>query len=178
MKRFLLAALLVCASCTAAPDATTGAADEPPTPPPAAAPDDAAPFYAPDFTADTLDGGQITLSNLRGRWVVLNFWATWCAPCVEEMPALQQIADDYADTLTLLGVNMRETPQEVAAFIEAQAIRYPILINPGDQMLLDYTVTGLPQTFIIDPAGEIVYRSFGAITLDSFATLLDTFIGV
>jgi thiol-disulfide isomerase/thioredoxin len=164
MRLFILLALL-CAACAGQPPTVTLAPTE-------------APFYAPDFTAETLDGGTTRLSDQRGRWVVLNFWATWCAPCVAEMPVLQQVADDYPETVTLLGVNMREERAAVADFIEAHAIRYLILINPGDQMLLDYAVMGLPQTLIIDPAGEVVYRSFGEVTLDSFEALLDSFIGV
>jgi thiol-disulfide isomerase/thioredoxin len=126
------------------------------------------PYIAPDFTLAALDGATYTLSELRGRWVVVNFWATWCLPCIEEMPALQQIADEYRESLVVLGINMREDVLDIAPFIDAYAIRYPILLNPDDATLIAYNVVNLPQTLIVAPDGELVYRSFGPLTAAAF----------
>jgi thiol-disulfide isomerase/thioredoxin len=154
MKRLaLIALLLIAAACS--PD---GRGDP-----------DADPFYAPDFMLTTLDGQTVTLSDLRGRWVIVNFWATWCPPCVAEMPALQRIAVAEADRLIVLGINLREDEPDVRAFIDAHAITYPILLRPGDRVVIDYLVTGLPQTLVIDPAGEVVLRTFGPIDTGTFA---------
>jgi thiol-disulfide isomerase/thioredoxin len=129
------------------------------------------PVFAPDFTLSALDDTTYTLSQLREGWVILNFWATWCAPCVEEMPLLQQIGEDYP--VTLLGVNMREDERTVRAFINHHNIRYPILIQPDDETLIAYHVVGLPQTLIIAPGGELVYRSFGPITIEEISEVME-----
>ena len=134
------------------------------------------PFYAPDFSLLALDGSTYTLGDLQGKWVVVNFWATWCVPCVEEMPDLQTIADIYYGDVVVLGVNMRESEQQISRFITAQNINFPILLAPPDAVLIDYNVIGLPQTFIVTPAGEIVYRSFGPLVLEEFQQIIDDLI--
>jgi len=135
------------------------AACAPVTPPTPA--DDA--FPAPDFTLTALDGETFRLSELRGGWVLLNFWATWCPPCVDEMPALQALDDTYGHRLTVLGINQREDASVVRAFAADHAIRFPLLLNPDDATLLAYQVIGLPQTVLVDPAGNIRFRSFGPV---------------
>ena len=120
-------------------------------------------FYAPEISLDTLDGGPVRLSDFRGKWVALNFWATWCAPCVEEMPALQALADAYPDDLVVLGVNLREDAAAVRAFADTYDIRFPLLLNPADATVLAYSVVGLPQTLLINPQGVVVQRAFGSV---------------
>ncbi len=157
MRRLVILLLVVGAACAPA---------QTPTPTSDAA-------LAPDFTATALTGETYVLSGLRGRWVILNFWATWCVPCAAEMPALQQIADAYADRLVLLGINLREDAATVAPFVAEHGLRFPILISPDDATLLNYQVVGLPQTLLISPNGEIVYRQFGPVELDAFSRELD-----
>lgn len=125
-------------------------------------------YYAPDFTLTALDGTVYQLSALRGQWVILNFWATWCVPCVSEMPALQTLADTYSDQLILLAINQREPQTIVSQFVADHHLRFPVLMNPNDQVLLDYQVISLPQTLVVNPTGELVYRSFGAVDLMTF----------
>jgi len=133
------------------------------------------PFYAWDFTMPTFTGDEITLSNLQGQWIVVNFWATWCGPCRDEMPVLQVIHDEF-EQLTVLGVNQRETNNEIRPFVEEFEITFPILINPSDQTLLDYWVIGLPQTLVINPEGVIVWRQFGPVELDIFKEQIAEFV--
>jgi len=149
-----------------------------PSPPPDLAAPTAteAPFYAPDFTLMTSDGEPVTLSDQRGRWVMLNFWATWCVPCVAEMPILQTLADERADQIALFGINVREDRSQVTDFIAAHNLTFPILLNPPDSVLSDYLVMGLPQTLVIDPNGEILWRQFGPLDLSAFGELLDSLI--
>lgn len=127
-----------------------------------------APFYAPDFTLSALDGDPVTLRDLRGRWAIVNFWATWCVPCVAEMPALNAVGASFADRVTVLGINMRESAEAVRAFAQQHAIDFPLLLDPPDSVVLDYQVIGLPQTLVIDPAGVVVWRRFGPVDLASF----------
>ncbi|NDJ60466.1 MAG: TlpA family protein disulfide reductase [Chloroflexi bacterium] len=129
-------------------------------------------FPAPDFTLERLDGNTLTLSNLRGRWVIVNFWATWCEPCVVEMPALQSIASNYRSDLILLGINMRETVPLIRPFVEAQNLTFPILLDPSDELLAQYAVRGLPKTMVISPDGDVVWQQFGPVELESFEPTL------
>lgn len=160
--------LALTTGCAAAPTAVPSATDAQPT---------GEPFYAPDFQLNTLDNRSITLSEQRGQWVIVNFWATWCAPCVAEMPALSIAQAERAATHQLLGINVRESRETVAAFAQEHGIHFPILINPDDAVLLNYNVIGLPQTVVIDPEGEVVWRQFGPIDVDRFGALLDSLIG-
>src|SRR5688572_14948512 len=84
-----------------------------------------------DFTLNDLDGNAVTLSNLQGKWVFLNFWATWCKPCVKEMPALQEISETYADQIVVLGIDVREDPEVIKPFLERYGITYMILLTPN-----------------------------------------------
>jgi len=116
---------------------------------------------APDFALPTLDGATVRLSDLRGRWVLVNFWATWCAPCRDEMPYLDRLATDHADRLTVLAVNLRESEATVRAFATELDLRLPILMQPDDATLLAYYVRGLPISVLIDPEGIVARRIIG-----------------
>ncbi len=138
-----------------------------PQPPSAAvfAPEES--FAAHNFEGTTIDGQIVNLDNRPSGWVVLNFWATWCVPCLEEMPALQTVSESYSD-LTVLGLNISDTPAAIVAFAEENAITFPLLYNITDQTVFDYNVVALPQTVIIAPNGEIVWRQFGPIKIEVF----------
>ena len=118
------------------------------------------PIPAPEFTLPTLYGEEISLSNYEGEWIILNFWATWCPPCVSEMPYLQTLADRG---LNVLGVNMTEPPEVVKQFTAEHGIDFPILMEPDINTILDYQARQLPRTVIIAPDGNIALRIAGAI---------------
>lgn len=119
---------------------------------------------ARDFELPMMDGGTVRLSDLRGRWVLVNFWATWCAPCREEMPYLEHLASEHADTLTVLTVNMREPPAVIVPFALEIGLDQPILLRPDDATLLAYDVRGLPVSVLIDPDGMVAMRAMGPLT--------------
>lgn len=125
-------------------------------------------ILAPDFQLATLDGQSLHLADLRGRYVLLNFWATWCLPCRDELPYLQQLADDHADQLTVLGINMREAPSDIQPFVEAMGITFPILLQPDDETLLAYNIRGLPLSFVIGPDGALLLRQVGPLQPETF----------
>lgn len=118
---------------------------------------------AHDFALSTLDGDTVRLSNLRGRWVLINFWATWCAPCRDEMPYLDRLAAEHADQLSVLAINMRESEATMRAFVEEFDLHLPILVAPDDATLLGYYVRGLPVSVLIDPDGMVTQRIAGPI---------------
>jgi cytochrome c biogenesis protein CcmG/thiol:disulfide interchange protein DsbE len=112
-------------------------------------------YPAPDFTLTTLDGQTITLTELRGTPVVLNFWATWCDPCRREMPALQATAEQFAGQALILGIDQGEGEQVVAPFVEQYGITFPILLDQDFTVGNLYNIRGMPTTFFIDGGGTI-----------------------
>ncbi len=125
-----------------------------------------------DFALPTLDGGSVRLSELRGHWVLVNFWATWCAPCRDEMPYLDRLGSQHPGNLVVLAVNMREPPSVIAPFVAELGIDLPILLQPDDAMLLAYDVRGLPVSVLIDPAGMVVLRTVGPLAEDVIETAI------
>lgn len=119
-------------------------------------------FRAPEFTLTTLEGQPMTLSELRGQPVLINFWATWCPPCRAEMPHLQVAYEAHRDQgLVLLAVDQMESAQVVAAFREQYAIRsanaltFPILLDSDGSVSVQYRVRAIPTSFFVDRDGII-----------------------
>lgn len=116
---------------------------------------------ARDFSLQSLDGETVSLSDFRGEWVLLNFWATWCPPCVKEMPYLEEIAGTR--DVRVLGVNFNEDEATTREFVSEHGITFPILMDPDDVTLLVYGVRGLPRTFAIAPDGSIAASFVGEL---------------
>lgn len=125
-------------------------------------------MLAPDFRLPQLAGGDLALADFRGEWLLLNFWATWCTPCRDEMPYLDALARDERSGLTVLGINMREDPVEVQAFVDEMAISFPILLYPDDETILTYDIRGLPISVIIAPDGTVARRILGPLAPGEF----------
>jgi len=118
---------------------------------------------APDFQLLNLDQEPVSLNNLRGKPVVLNFWATWCGPCVSEMPYLQEIYEEYSSQgLVLLAVNKAESQSRVEEFQQRHNLSFPILLDSGGEIAQKYHIRGIPTTFFIDGDGIIQERKIGA----------------
>ena len=122
---------------------------------------------APDFTTQTLAGATIRLSQYRGKPVLLNFWATWCAPCRDEMPLLQRASDiDHAPGLVVLGINYQETdPRALKSFLSKVDAHFPAAYDPAGQIAGEYGVTvGLPVSVFIDRSGKVSFIQVGQMT--------------
>ena len=117
---------------------------------------------APDFTLKTLDGQEITLSQLKGKVVLLDFWATWCGPCRESIPHLVQLYKNYRENgLELIGMDLDKGDVEtVQRFVKSMDIPYPIIVA-SDDLVKSYRVTGIPATILIDKEGKIRQRIAG-----------------
>lgn len=117
---------------------------------------------APDFTLETLDGGTLTLSDLKGKKVFLNFWATWCHYCLEEMPAMQQMYDKYSDELVIIGLNTtgaETSVDEVKPFVEQMGITFPIVLDKDLEVTYNkYQAFALPTTFFINTEGVVQFK--------------------
>jgi len=120
------------------------------------------PALAPDFTLKTLDGQEMTLSKLRGKVVLLDFWATWCAPCREAIPHLINLQKTYQEKgFEVIGMNVdRGDVETVRRFVKSMDIPYPITLT-SEEVSRNYGVTGLPTTILIDKEGKIRQKLLG-----------------
>lgn len=115
-------------------------------------------FLAPDFTLDTLDGSQITLSDLRGKVVVVNLWASWCPPCRAEMPAIENVYQANKEQgLEVLAVNstFQDNEANAADFVKEMGLNFPILLDRDGGVSNRYQLRALPTTYFIDRQGII-----------------------
>ncbi len=116
---------------------------------------------APDFTYLDEDGGTVSLADLRGQVVVLNFWATWCAPCRYEMPYLERAHEEYADKdVVILAVNVAESAATVTEFLTEQNLELPVLLDSDRAIAAKYGINSYPTTLLVDRNGNIS-RSHG-----------------
>ncbi len=119
---------------------------------------------APGFKLATFDGHEISLEDLRGKAVVLNFWATWCGPCRTEMPDLQAFYDDHRPQgLELIGVNIQESAEDVTQYRQMLGISFPTVLDSDGSVTREYLVRGVPSTFFIDPQGTIRQVQIGPL---------------
>jgi thiol-disulfide isomerase/thioredoxin len=152
--------------------ANSGAGDEPPTEPPIVlvTPYTVLDQPAPDFRLAMPEGGELALSDWRGGWVVLNFWATWCGPCRAEMPLLQDLHEGRIaaaaplGTVRVLAVNFKENAAAANAFSAENDLRLPVVLDGDGAVAAKYIVINLPVTYFIDPAGVVRYRQIGGFT--------------
>ena len=120
-------------------------------------------FEAPDFTLSTLSGASLRLAELRGKVVLLNFWATWCVPCRKEMPAIEALYQHYKDRgLEVLAISLDKLSTTVVeAFVKEVGVTYRVALDPSWATARTYGVRGLPATFLLDRAGNVVMRELG-----------------
>jgi peroxiredoxin len=124
---------------------------------------------APDFQADRLTGATISLADLRGRIVVINFWATWCPPCRVELPELDAYQAEMGDQIVVLGVATGEPKGTVEPFVRQQGLRFPIVLDEQGSIGAAYGVAGLPTSVILDRSGIVRERVTGPMTRDTLA---------
>jgi peroxiredoxin len=127
-----------------------------------------APVQALDFTAVNLSGKTINLTDYRGAVVVLNFWATWCVPCLEEMPALDRLNKALAGRkFRVLAIDLQETAEKVHEFGKTHRFSFDLLLDTAGEISSHYGVTRIPVTYVLDPRGFIVNRAIGPRAWDS-----------
>jgi peroxiredoxin len=120
-------------------------------------------YPAPDFRFPDLDGKIIRLSDYRGKVVLVNVWATWCAPCVYEMPSMEKLYKEFkGQNFEILAVSIDAVGDEaVAPFMKKYKLTFPVLLDPEGSIKTLYGVTGIPETFIIDGAGMVMGKIIG-----------------
>ena len=120
-------------------------------------------FEAPDFTLSTPSGASLSLAELRGKVVLLNFWATWCVPCRKEMPAIEALYQRYKDRgLEVVAISLdKVAAAPVEAFVKEAGVTYRVALDPTWATARAYGVRGLPATFLLDRTGNVVLRELG-----------------
>jgi peroxiredoxin len=116
----------------------------------------------PDFTLTTPEGKKLALKDFRGKVVLLNFWASWCVPCREEMPAMEKLYQEFKQkNFAVLAVAVKDRKQDAIDFVKELKITYPIAFDPDAQVGTLYGAWGLPATYLIGPKGEGLARGWG-----------------
>jgi len=132
----------------------------------------------PEFAYKDLNGKLHRLSDYRGKWVVVNYWATWCPPCLEEIPELEVFHNSRQKdgSAVVLGLDMEDLePKQLSKFVEEQFISYPILPvgeSPAEPL---GRIPGLPTTYLVAPDGQVVARQVGGVTTDSLNTFIQNY---
>ena len=127
---------------------------------------------APEISGRAVDGRAVRLSAMRGRYVVLNFFATWCVPCQREHPELREFSDDAEGKAEVIAVVFDDDPRRVKQFFEERGGDWPVLDDPVGKVALDYGVRGPPESFLIAPDGIVVSRIVGEVTTEGLTSLV------
>ncbi len=129
---------------------------------------------APNFTALTTTGDTISLMNLRGKTVLLNFWFTTCAPCKKEMPAFQNAYITHSESFVVVAINREESVEAVSAFGAELSLTFPLVLDPSGDLQAQFNVIGYPTTYLIDPNGVIIAYHAGPLSDADIADLINT----
>ena len=120
-----------------------------------------------------VSGPSVDLARLGGKPVLINLWATWCGPCREEMPILQNAHMRHRDKIAFLGVDTKDNPQQAAAFLQEVGATYPQVVDLEGRLLVEHLrVPGLPVTVVLDPEGEVIKKHVGAFSEESLDSLI------
>lgn len=126
------------------------------------------PWQAPEFRLEDLQGQMHSLAEHRGKVLIINFWATYCKPCLKEMPSLQRVWEQLRDEdIEVLAIDVGEPRDWILEFKGIEAFRFPILLDHERVVTGEFGVRGIPTTFIVDPAGRVVIKAVGEFEWDS-----------
>jgi thiol-disulfide isomerase/thioredoxin len=131
---------------------------------------------APLFSIQTIDGKTLSLSDLKGKGVILNFWATWCPPCRAEIPAMIELQKEYEGKFTFIGIALNDQEEKVRAYISEKGMNYPVAMDNGVATLYGKLIQGglqsIPTSFVIDKHGNIIDVMVGMADKSKFRTAI------
>jgi peroxiredoxin len=129
---------------------------------------------APDFTLPTADGGTVRLADLKGKPVLINFWATWCQPCREEMPAMQELYEQYRDRgLVILAIDMEEDLRPVRRWIDQGGYTFTFLLDSEGEQVKRYNINASPTSYFVARDGVIRDLKLGALSRGEMQTRVE-----
>ena len=127
----------------------------------------------PAIDATTLDGSTFDIDSLRGTWVVVNFFATWCTPCIVEHPELVRFSEQHADgSAQVVSIAYDTEPQSLRDFFDRKGGDWPVVVGDDARLALDFGVTGVPESFLVSPGGQVVAHYTG-VTADGLNDMID-----
>lgn len=133
---------------------------------------------APDVEFEDFDGQTRTLADFRGQPLVLNFWASWCPPCIAEMPYIESVHQDLADRVGFLGMNTQDAMGPALDLVEQTGVTYELGLDPQGDIFRAFSVFTMPMTFFIDAEGEVVGRHGGILTEQQLRDEIESTLGV
>ncbi len=129
---------------------------------------------APDFLKQSLDGEMVSLTGLRGKVVMVDFWSSWCPPCRQEAPALAQVFREYEDkNIEFIGVIIWDNRRDAARYVKEFKLPYPNVLDETGEIAIDYGVVGIPEKFFIDANGNLVRKFAGPMEPKALRAILD-----
>ncbi len=128
-------------------------------------------MQAPDFTLNNMNGQQLSLSDYRGQKVFLNFWASWCPPCRQEMPYMQKLHEEYGEEVVILAVNVGESKSTAANFMMQNDLSFPVLLDNSKDTARNYLVRGIPSSYFLDQNGIIKEKIVGGVNYQKMLEL-------
>lgn len=129
---------------------------------------------APALAGRTVDGGSFDLDKQRGQWVLVNFFATWCPPCVQEQPELVALSERTSGRLQIVSVAAGDTAENVTKFFAERGGDWPVLVSDTDAASIDYGLIKLPESYLISPEGKVVEKFAGGITAEQIERRIAT----
>ena len=132
----------------------------------------------PDLEVAWFDGSTSALADRAGTPLVVNFWASWCAPCIDEMPDLEQVHRLADGDVVVIGVNMQDRPERAAKLVDETGVTYDLIRDPDAELSRAFGVRGLPATFYVDADGRIVHGHTGVLTFDAVREDVHAFLGI
>ena len=135
---------------------------------------------APALNVYDREGNPVSLTDMKGKPVIINFWATWCGPCKSELPAFQQAYETYGEDIVFMMVDMvsgrTETKKGAIEYIDGQGYTFPLYFDEDETAVVSYDITAVPATFVIDAKGQVVESHVGAMSYDALEALIKTVI--
>jgi len=134
---------------------------------------------AKTFTLEDVRAGRppVSLEALRGKPVVLNFFASWCGPCIRELPALQATCEHYKDRIHCVGITFNDRRKEANGVLDRAGVTYPAAFDPSSDVANDYAIRVMPTTFLIGPDGTLIERKDGEFSENQLRTVIDGLLG-